>query len=134
MSESIPEAYALLIKQIENITNALTQDDQISVLTETDILLKTLTPKFTQEHQLDKLQKKINNFLLNHTNYRILRLNQKVKTEIDTAIEYYDKDRGNDHRLFYQKQLEQDLMELNQEIRTFIALLIKNKLSEEFQI
>lgn len=130
----IPEAYALLIKQIENITTALTQDDQISVLTETDILLKTLNSKFIKEHQLEKLQKRIDHFLLNQTNYRLLRLNQKVKLEIDTAIEYYDKDIGMDDRLFYQEELEQDLMELNRDIRNFIAIIIKKKLSEEFTI
>lgn len=130
-SEELPEAYALIVNQIQDIMKAISTDDPYTALTETDLLLKTINVK--DYPSANELQKKIDSFLLDKTNNRILRLNSVTKREIETHIEYLDKDIGQDHRLFYQKELEEDLISLYGEIRTFLANIIKKKLSENFE-
>lgn len=118
-----------ILNLIEKIQTAIAEDEAISALSETDLLLKILDDEYKKKNKLDKIQKKITHFLTNPNNSRMLRLQQRLKREIDTAIEYYDEDIGNDHRLFYQKEMEEDIIALYDEIRTAMATIIRNKLS-----
>lgn len=127
----IPEAYSLLIDQIKTVMVSINADDPYTTMNETDLLLKTLNQEFKKKNDLDQLQTKIDNFLLVPANNRILRLNSRIKQELETAIEYYDTDIGNDTRLFYQENLEQDILEVIGEIRSFLALIINNKLNDD---
>lgn len=127
----VPEALSLLIDQIKTVMVSINADDPYTTMNETDLLLKTLVPEFKKTHDLDKLQKKIDNFLLQPANNRILRLNSRIKQELETAIEYYDADIGQDTRLLYQNDLESDILEVMGDIRTFLALLINTKLNDD---
>lgn len=128
----VPEAYSLLIGQIEKIMNAIDLDEPMTALSETSLLIKTI-PKETFEKypQIKKLEKKINGMLLNPRTHRLLRLNSVLKKEIETYIEYLDEDIGNDARLYYQEELEAELMLLMEEIRNFISIIIKERLNDD---
>ncbi len=134
MSEEIPEAYSLLIDQIRSITKSLNADDAISAISETDTLMKTLSKENIEKYKLKELQRLCNTFLLDNKNNRILRINQRIKEEQETAIEYYDKDIGEDHRLFYDEELEKELLKTYNEIRKLLATLIKEKLTDTIDL
>lgn len=126
-----PEALAILSDQITSIRTAMNEDYQYTALAETDLLLKTLTPQFIKDKKLDDLQKLISTILRKPEYNRILRMNQRIKIDQETALEYYDEDIGTDERLFYQKDLEKDLIKANERIREFLAILIKSKFNDE---
>ena len=109
--------------------SAINEDQHINMLNETELLLNTLDTKFLTKHRLTKLQKKINKVLTSEENMRILRLMQRIKTETDTSVEYYDKDIGQDERLFYQQEMEEEMLEFQNEIRKALATIIKEKTS-----
>lgn len=119
------------LNTIEKIMHAINEDESYVAMNETDLLLKTLDSKYKKEKKLDELELSIANFLKNPKNSRLLRLLQKVKREIDTGIEYYDEDIGNDHRLFYQNDLEEDVNIVYEKIRAALASIIKDKLGNE---
>lgn len=125
------EVVDTILNQVEKIMHAIAEDEAITVLSETDLLLKILDEQYKKEHDLDKLQEDIDHFLTDPNNTRLLRLQQRLKREVDTAIEYYDEDIGNDHRLFYQKDLEDDIVKIYSEIRTGLGIIIRTKLSGE---
>jgi hypothetical protein len=127
----IPEAYSLLIDQIKTVMVSINADDPYTTMNETDLLLKTLNDDFKLLHGLDELQKRLDNFLLVPANNRILRLNSRIKQELETAIEYYDTDIGQDTRLLFQNDLESDILEVMSDIRSFLALLINTKLNDD---
>jgi hypothetical protein len=65
---------------------------------------------------------------------RTLKLMQRVKTEIDTSIEYYDEDVGQDSRLFYQTKLEGMMIGLQEEIRGVLAVIIREKTGSGIEV
>lgn len=123
------EPIDFFFEQIRNIMSAINEDQHINMLNETELLLNTLDTKFLTKHRLTKLQKKINKVLTSEENMRILRLMQRIKTETDTSVEYYDKDIGQDERLFYQQEMEEEMLEFQNEIRKALATIIKEKTS-----
>ena len=129
MSLDSVEQIDTLLNQCEKIMNAIAQDLAIVAFSETDLLLKILDDEFKKSHKLDKLQIKVSHFLLNPDNSRLLRLQQKLKEDQEVAVEYFAEDIGNDERLFYQTELEKDVLEIYDEIRTGIAIIIRKKLS-----
>lgn len=130
--QMIPEGYALLVNQIQSITKSLNDDDQISVFTETDILIKALEKELIIKYKAVDLHKKIREYLMQPTKNRELRLAQKIKLDPETAIHYYDADIGNDQSLYYKKKEEQKILIINDKIRTLISQIIKDKLTDAF--
>ena len=123
------ETIDVILNQIEKVMHAIGEDEAITALSETDLLLKMLDEEYIKKYKLEKLKTDISHFLKNPDNSRMLRLQQRLKREVDTAIEYYDEDIGNDHRLFYQKDMEEDLIALYDDIRTGMAIIMKTKLT-----
>lgn len=119
---------------IRNIMESINEDQHISMLNQTELLLNTLEDKFIKEHKLTDLKNKINQILTSETNMRVLRLMQRIKKETDTSIEYYDADRGQDERLFYQQGLEEEMLGLQNEIRKALSTIIKEKTSGTLDI
>jgi len=128
------ETYTILLTQIDMITKAMHDDDPITVLEETDILLQTLEPTYILQHSLKKLMNNIKTLLNTPSNNRLLRLNSKIKQELETAIEFYDEDIGTDERLFYNEELERTILQTYSEIRRLLAILIKTRFSDEINI
>lgn len=130
-----PEGYGLLVSQITTIMTAINNDEPITILNETSLLIKTLDEEFKKEHpKIKKLEKKIKQLITNPKNNRIIRLNNIIKKEIETYIEYLDRDIGQDERLYYQEQLEEELTTITEEIRELLSLIIKHKLTDEINI
>jgi hypothetical protein len=129
MSLDSVEQVDTLLNQCEKVMLNIGQDMAYIALSETDLLLKILDEEFKKTHKLDKLQKKIDHFLLNQQNSRLLRLQQQLKSETEISVEYYSQDIGNDERLFYAEELEKDVNELYGEIRSALATIIRHKLS-----
>lgn len=123
------EPVDFLFDEVRNIMESINEDQHIKMLNETELLLNTLDDKFLKEHRLNKLKTKINKILTTEQNMRILRLMQRIKKETDTSIEYYDADRGQDDRLFYQEELEEEMLDLQNQIRKALAIIIKEKTS-----
>ena len=119
-----------IIDTCTKIIDSITNDDNIAMLNNTNLILNLFDKKYLKENQLTDLQKRINATLTNEANMRILRMMQTIKTETDTRIEYYDEDRGQDNRLFYQQEMEEEMLNYQQEIRQAMAIIIK-ELSEE---
>lgn len=115
-------------------TDAINEDMPYTYISTTDLLLKILPEDFKKQHNLKKLEKRIQNFLLNPTNNRILRLNQRLKIENEVAIELYGEDIGSDKRLIYEEELETELMLLQSEIRKLLALTITKFKQEEMNL
>ena len=118
-----------IFDEIKEIMESINQDQHITMLNHTELLLNTLDEKFLEQHQLKELKNKINEILTSEKNMRVLRLMQRIKKETDTSIEYYDADRGQDERLFYQQTLEEEMLELQNEIRKALAIIITEKTS-----
>lgn len=129
--DSSPEEIELIMESKTNIMTSISNDEPYTAINEMDLLLKMMPEEFKKKHKLTLLEKKLKNFLLNKTNNRILRLNQRVKLEVETAIEYYDKDIGEDPRLLYNKLLEEDILKIQDEIREALGTILKSKLSGE---
>lgn len=130
----ITEPTDFLFEEIRNIMEAINEDQHIKMLNETELLLNTLEEEFIKKHQLKKLQNQINKILTNEPNMRTLRLMQRIKTETDTSVEYYDTDRGQDERLFYQIELEEEMLTLQNQIRKALANIIKEQTSGTIDI
>jgi hypothetical protein len=124
----------IIISQIQIIMSAIDEDQCYTALNECDFFIKMLPVELQKEKNIAKLQKRLNNFLLNQSNVRILRLLQKLKTEVDTAIEYFDLDIGTDERLFFQTELEQDLLLTYAEIRNMFGWIIREKLGGDLDL
>lgn len=131
MSESELEEIEFIVNCKDLIMQAIEQDKPYTYLNQADLLLKTLEKDFKKEHGLDKLEKKIRYMLMTPKNNRIIRLNQRVKEDIEASVELYDfLETPNDIKLNYQEKLESDLMELQDQIKDFLAILIKTKVLE----
>jgi hypothetical protein len=128
--ETTGEGFQLLLEQIRRITEAMNEDDPITAITETNILLQSLNPQFLKDNQLEWLLKQTHKLLTDPDLNRLLRLNKRLKEEVETAIEYYDKNIGSDQRLYYQHQIEKDLNKTYAHIRTMISIIIRKKLTE----
>lgn len=113
--------------------DSITNDDNIAMLNNTNLVLNLFDKKYLKQNNLTDLQKRINNTLTNEANMRILRMMQTIKTETDTRIEYYDEDRGSDNRLFYQQEMEEEMLNYQQEIRQAMAIIIK-ELSDDKEV
>jgi len=120
--------------QIRTIMNSINEDKYLNMLNETALLLQILDQNFKKQHKLTKIEKTINNILQDDTRIRILKLLQRIKNETDTAIEYYDKDIGQDERLYYQEEFEKDMIEIQAQIRKTLATIIKEKLSGQLEL
>lgn len=134
MEDNTPERNALLIDSIRHIIQSMNDDDAISAITETDILIGTLTKEYIKENQHEELKNNCKTLLTKPTYNRLLRINQRLKQETDTAIEYYDEDIGEDPRLLYQQELEEILLATYSEIRKLISSIIKNQLKEDYEL
>lgn len=129
-----PEYYAHLLETIRKILEGINKDEPLTTLNETSTLLKTLPDEFKKKHSLNKLERDIHHLLNNPQINRLIRLNTILKTDIETYIEYLDEDIGQDHRLYYQENLENDLITINEKIREFISIIITEKLNDEITL
>jgi response regulator RpfG family c-di-GMP phosphodiesterase len=116
---------------INKVNESIDNDQPYPALNQTDFLIMMLKPEEKAKYELKELQKGIDTFLLNPLNNRILRLNQWVKSDQETAIEYYSRDIGNDERLFFQEELEKDLINLMKLIKQKMAEITKDKLGDD---
>lgn len=107
------------------IIDSITVNDNIAMLNQTNVLLDLYDKDFLKQNKLLELQKRIEATLTNEKNMRILRMMQTIKTETDTRIEYFDSDIGSDSRLFYQQEMEEEMIGFEQEIRTAVSKVIK---------
>jgi hypothetical protein len=130
MEDSLEEI-EFIINCKDLIMQGIEQDRPYVYLNHADLLLKTLEKEYKKTYGLDKLERKIRNMLMNPTNNRILRLNQKVKEDPEASAELYDYlETPNDIKLNYNIKLEKDLMELQDLIKDFLAVLFKTKILE----
>jgi hypothetical protein len=123
-----------IYEQSNKIMEAINIDDHIKMLNETDLILKVVGKEFLTIHKFNKLQQQIHLILNNEPDMRTLKLMQRVKTEIDTSIEYYDEDVGQDSRLFYQTKLEGMMIGLQEEIRGVLAVIIREKTGSGIEV
>jgi len=115
------------------IIDTINTGDNVAMLNQTSILLQLFDKEYLKKNKLADLQKRIKATLTNEPNMRVLRMMQTIKTETDTRIEYLDEDRGNDERLFYQEDMEKEMIGFEEEIRTAVSTIIK-ELSEEERV
>lgn len=113
------------------IMESISTDDNIDMLNQTDLLMKSLTNEFKKRNNLNKIETEIRTILKDTDKMRILRILQRVKKESELAIEYYHKDVGNDERLFYNEETEKQMFELQEKIRTALSKVIKEMQSED---
>lgn len=116
------------LQKINYVMQAMNGDDQLSVLQETDLLLKVIPKK--NKPEIITLSNDINKILLDDDKMRIIKLLRKVKIDDDSGAEYYDSDRGNDPKLDYQQAFEKEMNLLNDKIRTVLSIIIKEKVGE----
>lgn len=116
------------LQKINYVMQAMNNDDQLSVLQETDLLLKIIPKK--NKPEIITLSNDINNILLDDDKMRIIKLLRKVKIDDDSGAEYYDSDRGNDPKLDYQTSFEKEMNLLNDKIRNCLSVIIKEKIGE----
>jgi hypothetical protein len=115
------------LQKINYIMQSMNNDDQLSVLNETDLLLKFLEKK---KNAFLSLEKEISSILLDKDKMRIVKLLKKVKEESDSGVEYYDEERGNDSKLTFNEEYEKTMNILNDKIRSLLAEIIKEKIGE----
>lgn len=120
-----------MYEQVVKIMNSINADDNTTMINETDLLLKTLPEKFKEDYELIKLEKEIQKIFNDKDEMRILRIIQKIKIDGESCIEYYDIDKGQDHRLFYREELEKKFFNLQEKIRKALSVILKHKLIEE---
>jgi hypothetical protein len=125
-SDTIQFTLDLCMKIIETINTG----DNVAMLNQTSIILQLFDKEYLKQNKLIDLQKKIDNTLKDEKNMRVLRMMQTIKIETDTRIEYLDEDRGSDQRLFYQQEMEEEMIQFEKEIRTAVSTIIK-ELSED---
>jgi hypothetical protein len=124
----------IIVNQITLIMGAIDEDESYTVLNETDFLIKILPKELQEEKKIVKLKRRLDNFLLNKQNSRLLRLLQKLKTEPDVAVEYFAQDYGTDERLLFQEELEADMLTTYAEIRDVLAWIVREKLGGDIEI
>ena len=118
-----------LYEQINKIMSSINEDKPINMLNETDLLIKSLTEE-EKDEETKKLEEVINKILTNPELIREIKLNQRIKTEIETGIEYYSEDLGDDKRIRYNRKLEKNLTLLQEAIRELISKIIKKTKQE----
>ena len=116
-----------VLDQVERIINAMNQDKPVDVLHETDLLLKTMPDDFKKEHEFNELEDEIRVLLSTHKNIRLLRINQRVKQDVEMGLEYYGDDIGTDKRLFYNIDVEDDLQVMYEKIRGLLGVAVKEQ-------
>jgi len=124
-----------LFDEIKTLMEAISESDYIAMLNHASLILQSI-PDETKKRlpQTKKLLEKINRTLTHEPNMRILHLIQKLQKEPDTAIEFWDKDIGNDERLFYKEELVKDMIGFEHEIRKTIAEIIKDQTENTINI
>lgn len=115
------------LQKINFILAAMDNDDQLTVLNETDLLLKSIP---TKDKKILELKEKLRNILLGPEKMRIIKLLRKIKEDSESGVEYYDSDRGNDSKLHFDKEFEKEMIMLNDDIRTALSTIIKEKIGE----
>lgn len=117
-----------LFDEIKVLMDCISESDHVAMLNHASLILSSI-PDETKKRlpQTTKILTKINKVLTYEPNMRILRLMQKVKKEVDTGIEYYSPEIGNDERLFYKQNLEKEMISFEHEIRKVMADIIKDQ-------
>jgi hypothetical protein len=123
-----------IYEQTNKIMEAINKDDHVTMLNETDLILKVMGQEFLKAHKFGKIHAKIKEILNDEPSMRILKLMQRVKTEVDTSIEYYDKDRGQDERLFYQTPVEEQMIYIQEDIREVLSTIIREKTGSGIEV
>jgi len=114
------------ISQVEKISEAMNEDKIVTTLNETSILIKTLPFK----DEFKEIEKQIDGILNNSEILRKLRLNQTIKNETETRIEYYDEDIGEDKRTKYDEETENKILKLQKKIRIMLGKIIQETSGE----
>jgi len=114
------------ISQVEKISEAMNEDKIVTTLNETSILIKTLPFK----DEFKEIEKEIDEILNKSEILRKLRLNQTIKNETETRIEYYDEDIGEDKRTKYDKETENMILKLQKKIRIIMGKIIQETSGE----
>jgi hypothetical protein len=86
-----------------------------------------LSEEYFEDKKILEIRKEIETMLDNENDMRILKLNAKIKSETETAIEYFDKDIGTDERLFYKPELESQILDTQKKVRLLLSLLVKKR-------
>lgn len=115
------------LAKINFILQAMDADDELSVLNETDLLLKSIP---MNNKEVISLKKELHSILLGVDKMRIIKLLRKIKEDSESGVEYYDTDRGNDPKLHFDKEMERTMLRLNDDIRTALSIIIKEKIGE----
>ena len=126
-----PDILQFTLDLCMKVIDSINANDSVAMLNQTSILLKLQDKEFLKDNNLIKIKEKIDKTLTNEKNMRVLRMMQTIKTEVDTRIEYFDADIGADHRLFYQQEMEQEMISFEQEIRKAISTIITELKTEE---
>jgi hypothetical protein len=114
-----------VLLQINRVSDALSKDDDLAMLNETSILLSFFSSEILKSSKLNLLEGDVDKFINDEETMRIIRLLSKIKAETETGIEYYYKDRGRDERLFYAKELEEQLVKLKRNIRKALGYIVR---------
>ena len=117
-------------EQIVKIMDNINIDNALSVLNETDLLLKIMSEEFKKEHKLIELENNIHIILMDTDLLQQVKLYTRLKAELETSVEYYGKDRGSDTRLHFNKDMEDRIMEIQEEIRTALSKIINYRLKD----
>jgi hypothetical protein len=128
------ETQPFILDLIMALKEKMGQDEPFSTLIDADILLKTIEPEWINKHGFQNLQSDIDNFLVNQTHNRMIRLNSAIKKDPDLYVELLGRDIGKDDRLFYREEFEKDLILLMLDIRKFMALIIKTRMGDSFNL
>jgi hypothetical protein len=126
-----PDTTQFTLDLCTRIIDTINVGDNVAMLNQTSVLLQLYDKEFLKQNKLLELQQRIDGVLGNEPNMRILRMMQTIKIETDTRIEYMDKDIGSDERLFYQQEMEEEMIGFEQEIRTAVSKIIKELSAEE---
>jgi hypothetical protein len=126
-----PDTTQFILDLCTKIIDSITIGDNIAMLNQTSIILQLYDKDFLKQNKLLELQKRIDATLTNEKNMRILRMMQTIKTETDTRIEYYDRDVGSDERLYYAQEMEEEMIDFEQEIRTAVSKIIQELSTEQ---
>lgn len=120
-----------LYEQVIKIMTAMNQDQQYTMLNETDLILNIIPPSFKEAYDFLELGKEVRGILNNKDKLKHLKLIQRIKAETETGIEYYSQDLGDDERLLYGEDFENTMMTLQQKIRDALGKIMKKLLVED---
>jgi hypothetical protein len=112
--------------QCLSIVDAMNRDDAIAVFNNCQVLFGLFNDDFKVDKKIKPVEDKINKILVDNEKMRRLYLLQRIKSEVETSIEYYYKDRGRDDRLFYAENLENECRNLYTEIRKCLTIILSN--------